>query len=219
MGHFLLTGAFSGLGLALGEELGSRGMKVAGMGRSLGSRDPATLSNFSTVHEMDFATPSPTELDKLISQILATYPEIQLIINAAQIEPLGPMGSLSSIEVAESINVNIASPILIINSFLKFSKHHNKIFVIGSGAANYQITGWDLYSIGKSALLKSIDFISKTRPGVAYWVEPGVIDTAMQAKLRSSNWGIKIDRLATPKEAAVAVANQILNVDLSTERQ
>jgi hypothetical protein len=50
-------------------------------------------------------------------------------------------------------------------------------------------------------------------------VEPGVIDTAMQAKLRSSNWGIKIDSLATPKEAAVVVANQILNVDLSTERQ
>jgi benzil reductase ((S)-benzoin forming) len=212
MGHFLLTGAFSGLGLALGVELGSRGMKVAGMGRSLESRDPAILSTFSTVHEVDFAHPSSTHIESVISELVTIHPSVQLIINAAQIDPLGSLGSLDNSDIEQSIAVNITTPLLIINSFLYFTHSNNRIFIIGSGAAKHTIEGWDLYSIGKSTLLRSMDFINASSPGTVTWLEPGVIDTAMQARLKSSSWGLETGKLPSPAEAARKLAEQIVAV-------
>jgi len=213
MGHFLITGAFSGLGLALSEELVAQGMTVSGIGRSISSRDRTTLDIFSSVHDLDFSAPSAFGVQEVISELTATHPSSRLIINAAQIEPLGPLGSLYNSDIEKSLNVNLTSALLILNSFLDCTHSANPIYVIGSGAANHTIKGWDIYSIGKSALLRAIDFINQTTPGVALWLEPGVIDTNMQKRLRSSDWGIPSSNLPS----AARVAHELVsNMSLST---
>jgi benzil reductase ((S)-benzoin forming) len=209
MGHFLVTGAFSGLGLALSEEIVARGMTVSGIGRSISERDPNTLKIFSSVYEMDLSSPSATEVHKVTAELCATYPDSQLIINAAQIKPLGPLGSLNNSDIEGSLNVNINSALFIMNSFLNCTHSANPIYVIGSGAANHTIDGWDIYSIGKSALLRAIDFINATTPGTAKWLEPGVIDTHMQKSLRSSNWGLSPSELPSPGQVASELMSQI----------
>jgi NADP-dependent 3-hydroxy acid dehydrogenase YdfG len=211
MGHFLVTGAFSGLGLALSEEIVARGMTVSGIGRSISKRDPNTLKIFSSVYEMDLSAPSATEVHKVISELCATYPDSQLIINAAQIEPLGPLGSLKNSDIEESLNVNITSALFILNSFLDSTHSANSIYVIGSGAANHTIEGWDIYSIGKSALLRAIQFINATSPRTAQWLEPGVIDTHMQKRLRSSNWGLSPIELPSPAYVSSELVNQMFS--------
>jgi benzil reductase ((S)-benzoin forming) len=211
MGHFLITGAFSGLGLALSEELVAQGMSVSGIGRSINNRDGSTLDIFTSVHEMDLSAPSAAGVQKVISDLIATHPDTRLIINAAQIEPLGPLGSLQNSDIGKSLNVNITSALFVMNSFLDCTHSVNPIYVIGSGAANQTIEGWDIYSIGKSALLRAIDFINATTPRTATWLEPGVIDTNMQERLNSSDWGL----LAQPLVPANDVATTLLNIIMS----
>ena len=201
MGHFLITGAFSGLGLALSEELVAQGMSVSGIGRSISNRDGSTLDIFNSVHEMDLSAPSATGVQKVISELIATHPDTRLIINAAQIEPLGPLGSLKNSDIEESLNVNITSALFIMNSFLDCTQSRNNIYVVGSGAAVHTIEGWDIYSIGKSALMRTIEFINAISPGIAQWLEPGVIDTHMQERLRSSKWG--------PQDPPIVPANVV----------
>jgi benzil reductase ((S)-benzoin forming) len=210
MGHFLVTGAFSGLGLALSEEIVARGMTVSGIGRSISERDPNTLKIFSSVYEMDLSSPSATEVHKVIAELGATYPDFQLIINAAQIEPLGPLGSLKNSDIEESLNVNINSALFIMNSFLDCTHSANPIYVIGSGAAEHTIEGWDIYSIGKSALRRAIDFVNSATPGIAQWLEPGVIDTHMQERLRSSNWGLQTEQLVPANVVALELIKFIM---------
>ena len=202
MGHFLITGAFSGLGLALSEELVAQGMSVSGIGRSISNRDGGTLDIFSSVHEMDLSAPSATGVQKVVSDLIAIQPDTRLILNAAQIEPLGPLGSLQNSDIGESLNVNITSALFVMNSFLNCTHSANPIYVIGSGAANHTIEGWDMYSIGKSALLRTIDFINAATPGIAQWLEPGVINTNMQERLKSSAWGLSPNEL--PSAAQVS---------------
>ena len=209
MGHFLITGAFSGLGLALSEEIVARGMTVSGIGRSISKRDPSTLKIFSSVHEMDLSAPSATEVHEVIAELCATYRDSQLIINAAQIEPLGPLGSLKNSDIEGSLNVNINSALFILNSFLNCTHSANPIYVIGSGAAEHTIEGWDIYSIGKSALRRAIDFVNAATPGIAQWLEPGVIDTHMQESLRSSDWGLSPSELPSPGQVASEIMSQI----------
>ena len=209
MGHFLITGAFSGLGLALSEELVAQGMSVSGIGRTISNRDVSTLDIFSTVHEMDLSAPSATGVQKVISDLIAIQPDTRLILNAAQIEPLGPLGSLQNSDIGESLNVNITSAVFIMNSFLDCTHSANPIYVIGSGAANHTIEGWDIYSIGKSALRRAIDFVNAATPGIAQWLEPGVIDTHMQESLRSSDWGLSPSELPSPGQVASEIMSQI----------
>ena len=209
MGHFLITGAFSGLGLALSEELVAQGMSVSGIGRSISNRAGSTMDIFNSVHEMDLSAPSATGVQKVISELIATHPDTRLIINAAQIEPLGPLGSLKNSDIGESLNVNLTSALLIMNSFLDCTHSANPIYVIGSGAANHTIDGWDIYSIGKSALLRAIDFINATTPGTAKWLEPGVIDTNMQERLKSSNWGISSSELPSAAQVSRELVSQM----------
>jgi benzil reductase ((S)-benzoin forming) len=203
MGHFLVTGAFSGLGLSLSEELVAKGMSVSGIGRSISNRDRSTLDIFSSVHEMDLSAPSATGVQKVISDLIATHPDTQLILNAAQIEPLGPLGTLKNSDIEKSLNVNITSALFIMNSFLNCTQLTNNIYVVGSGAAVHTIEGWDIYSIGKSSLLRAIEFINTTIPGKAHWLEPGVIDTPMQERLRSSNWGLQAEKLVPANVVAL----------------
>ena len=209
MGHFLITGAFSGLGLALSEELVAQGMSVSGIGRTISNRDVSTLDIFSTVHEMDLSAPSATGVQKVISDLIAIQPDTRLILNAAQIEPLGPLGSLQNSDIGESLNVNITSAVFIMNSFLDCTHSANPIYVIGSGAANHTIEGWDIYSIGKSALLRAIDFINAATPGTAAWLEPGVIDTNMQKLLNSSDWGISSSELPSAAQVSRELVSQM----------
>jgi NAD(P)-dependent dehydrogenase (short-subunit alcohol dehydrogenase family) len=131
-------------------------------------------------------------------------------LNAALIDPLGPLGSLNGQAIMEAINVNLASSLLLINSFLRWSPTSSKIFVIGTGAVNQVIQGWDIYSISKGGLRNACDFVNLQNPGKALWIDPGAIDTNMQAALRDSNWAISGVKFDSAEDVAKTVLTQIL---------
>jgi len=214
MGQFLVTGAFSGLGLALSRELHAREFEVIGLGRKIGSREPEILAGFQAVIELDLSHPEPEQLDHQIHTLVNDYPGLNLVLNAAQIDPLGPLGILKSSAIIDAVNVNLTSALLLINSFIRWSPTSSKIFVVGTGAVNTVIEGWDIYSISKLGLKKACDFVNQQHPGRAIWIDPGVIDTTMQSQLRESGWALSNVKLRTPREAARVIADQVIGATL-----
>jgi NAD(P)-dependent dehydrogenase (short-subunit alcohol dehydrogenase family) len=209
MGQFLITGAFSGLGFALSQELLNRDCHVIGLGRDIQSRSEEITCQFTDLIEIDLGQPQPEEITEKIRGAIVRYPNLNLVMNAAQIEPLGTLGSLDNTAIIEAMNVNVTSALLLMNTFLKFSLPSSSIFVIGTGAARHLIPGWDVYSIGKMGLLRSYEFIELQSPGRAMWIDPGVIDTPMQRTLQNSQWHIENVTLSPPHVVAKKIIDLI----------
>jgi len=210
MGQYLITGAFSGLGYALSQELLNRDCQVIGLGRNIQSRSREITAQFTDLIELDLAQPQPDEITEKIRVAVGNHPNLHLVINAAQIEPLGTLGSLDNTAIAEAVNVNLTSALLLMNTFLRFTTPTSRIFVIGTGATRQLIAGWDIYSISKLGLMRAYEFIDSQSPGRAVWIDPGVIDTNMQRQLGKSPWGVSGNDLAPASKVAKGILDTYL---------
>lgn len=114
-----------------------------------------------------------------------------LINNAGWIGPLLPLGEQSDEAIDASIGVNLVAPTILMNRFLKETRDfagRRVIVNITSGAATKPIASWNTYCAAKAA----IDMLSRVaqleHPGVEiYAIAPGVVDTAMQAEIRTGD--------------------------------
>lgn len=178
-----ITGVSKGLGKALAEHYLSKGTNVIGIGRS------GTLShpNFSFI-TCDLENPSLIEKLKL--------PEFQsevILINNAGIIGVGKrISEQLENDIIPVITTNTISPMLLCGKFLSEVPEKTSLTIvnISSGAAKRPIPSWASYCASKAAL----DLFSETiyleeqergRDTKVYSISPGVINTAMQEKIRS----------------------------------
>lgn len=133
------------------------------------------------------------EFQKNISQIdITNCKQLILINNAGLINPIDYVGYLTSKKILDSFSVNLTSPVLLTNSFLKNFQDKNMekyIVNISSGAANYAIQSWSIYCSAKA----SLDMFSKVLneeqqfrafPFKVITFYPGKVDTSMQSTIR-----------------------------------
>lgn len=119
-------------------------------------------------------------------------PEIQLIINTASLSPFGNIAESNTAEISTHLNVNVHSAILLIHQFSSaFQKHPAKktLGYISSGAARRSIEGMALYCASKAALEHfvltfNLEQQRQNTPIEAMVINPGVMDTKMQADIR-----------------------------------
>ena len=101
----------------------------------------------------------------------------------------------SNLAVLANININFTSAILFMSEVVKHFQQHpcRKVLVsISSGAARKAYSGWSLYCSSKAGLESYIRTVaveqeSESHPFVVLNVDPGVMDTDMQALIRSSH--------------------------------
>jgi benzil reductase ((S)-benzoin forming) len=176
----LVTGGSRGLGASLCATYLQCGWDVTEFSRSANSPfsvrvdmgDPEVASNV-------FAE----TCDALAAQDLA---EVVAIGSAATLGPVGPVERAASADIAAHVNVNVTSAMLFVRAFVAAFRDHDcpKAFVnISSGAAGRGLAGWSLYCASKAALEERM----KKHPFRAFSVNPGVMDTAMQAEVRSAS--------------------------------
>jgi len=232
MNYYFITGSSKGIGKALTELLlQSKENFVYGLSRS--NETGAGFKNDNFIHtKIDLNNLSEVKSFEFPSFENATVDSITLVNNSAASSEVIHLGKRSSDNIIEAYNVNIVSPSLLMNSFLKMYQSYNNckriILNISSGASKKAIESWSTYCASKSAL----DMISEVvnleqkikhpdNPVYVFSVGPGVVDTGMQEKLRNvspddfSMVGIFIDlnknnQLADPKDIAVKL-NLILN--------
>ncbi len=189
MNYYFITGTSRGIGKALAELLlKNENNFVYGFSRNNKINSPNysheefDLSNTDLVRDFEFPD-------------LKDAGSIVLINNSAATSEVKRLGNLSQDIIINDFNVNVVSPGLLMNSFIKKYQELNckrMIINISSGAAYRAIESWSVYCGTKAALAmmsEVADVEQKLKfpgnPVHIFSVGPGVVNTEMQTKLRS----------------------------------
>lgn len=222
---FIITGASSGLGKSLVDCLVPEADAIIiSLSRSV-HPDHSPLSDEKFIYiKTDLSLPFSENVISTINAHITDKTILYLINNASVITPINRVGELNAKEVESLIRVNILYPTLLINSILKHFNKNKKVFVnISSGAANRPIQNWSLYCSSKAYLSMYFSSISKEAEldnlVTTFNIDPGVLETNMQKKIRDSNFPDKEyftqlhvnDQLQNPKDAAMIIFKKIVS--------
>lgn len=195
MHYYLLTGASQGLGRALAEAILQRpDTQVLGISRH------ATIEHPRYQHQ-------PLDLSDIeavghnLRKIFGPRPDAQsltLINNAGTLGEIGYVGELPNEHFQFVFDLNVVAPAMLMNTFLSTYGHLGSVprtvLNITSGAAQRPVDGWAAYCASKAALNALSETAQKEQDlrgsGVRIWaLAPGVVDTAMQAHIRTAEVG------------------------------
>ncbi|MEH7440783.1 (S)-benzoin forming benzil reductase [Bacillus sp. JJ1122] len=200
MKYAVITGASRGLGAAAAQQLLAEGISVISIARHENTELKQVAAEAGTGYShYSCNLGSEEQVQNVFSEITETIlkdaEKIFVINNAGVIEPIEVAGELDSSLVMNNVQVNLTAPILICNLILQKAKKTAVEIVIAnvtSGAAERPIHGWSIYCSTKAAInmftmtagleLEKAESNSKI---IAF--SPGIMDTDMQATIRSSS--------------------------------
>jgi benzil reductase ((S)-benzoin forming) len=218
---FIITGTTTGLGESLVDYLiNETPHNVIAISRKITERqlqyDKArfTIILFD-LNRIELFSEIFSQLDNLIQTN-----NIVFISNAATIDPINSIGCFLEEDLKASIHVNFFAPILIVNHLAKIVKEKNVSFInISSGAAHRPIPGWGMYCATKSATNMFFDVLTVENPDIVVKnIDPGVLDTPMQNKLRERQFkGVEefirfktSGLLKNPNEVAAQIVKELI---------
>jgi benzil reductase ((S)-benzoin forming) len=181
-----ITGISKGIGKALFLKSGNKGFRTYGIGRS----NPDNRDSFL---ELDLGNASAIESFNF-PELPPGIQEVWLINNAGLIGPISHVTSQSYTQISEVIQVNLIGIIHLSNLFLKAygDRKGLKIINLSSGAAHSPIASWATYCTSKAGLEMYAAVLQKECDESGsnvkvFSIAPGVVDTDMQAEIRSSD--------------------------------
>jgi benzil reductase ((S)-benzoin forming) len=224
MNLYIVTGATKGLGLELARQIAA---DPANRLMTLG-RAPSDATNI----EVDLADGAALEraCDELERRIAgATFVRAVLYNNAGVVSPVGPLEKVEAAALERNLAVNFTAPILLMRRFLRATEgvKLRRVVNISSGAARRPVSGWTAYCAAKAGLemASRVVALEAAQRGLAIEVAslaPGVIDTPMQATVRSASEDdfADVERFRAMKaegvlRPAAAVAADILRLEVA----
>lgn len=200
----IVTGGSRGLGAALCEQLLADGFHLIEFSRS--APHPYSVA-------IDLADPLDARAKSdaaLVSIDASVVTELVVVHNAGTLDPIGPASRKAPSDIVANLNTNLVSPIAILAGVAaKFQDNSCRKVVacVSSGAALRPFSGWSLYDAAKAGMdhfvrTLALEQASLPHPFIAVNFDPGVIDTEMQALIRSStkNDFPDVDRFIQRKE-------------------
>lgn len=191
---YLVTGASKGLGRSICEVLATNGFTVIGIARN--SIELSSLENYlkninpkSGIFACDLS--SENQIALTADKITNDFPLIHGLIHNAGI--IGPVGSMFNVETNlwnETIQVNL----LAVQQLTKLlypsmvNAQRCRVTTISSGAAVNSLESWSAYCTSKAGLemwTRSLADEGSSHGISAVSVAPGIVDTDMQATIRS----------------------------------
>ncbi len=215
----IVTGASRGLGRAIGIELARRGVAVALAARREEDCRPvaeeiAAAGGAASAHRCDVSRAD--EVKALVSAVVAAHGQVDILVNnAGVIEPIGRIGACDEGAWRRNLEVNVCGPFYAVQAVLPHMAANGggTIVSISSGAAHAPVEGWSAYCASKAALAMLTRSIASELAGqgvLCYGLQPGVVDTDMQATIRASGVNevsrLRRDQLAPPEVPARLVA-------------
>jgi len=199
MKYAVITGVSRGLGESVAKQMMEQGTSVIGLSRSPNEelQSIAEKNQVSYEHyKCDLS--SENEIENVFTQIIdyikgQESDKVYVVNNAGVVEPMQKVGGLPANEVVQHMHVNLIAPMLITNLFMqKCSDIEVTTVNITSGAANRAVYGWSVYGSSKAGLnyFTSTTALEQEKNGVPHKIvafSPGVMDTDMQADIRSSS--------------------------------
>lgn len=131
-----------------------------------------------------------------VSQAVATACDFAsglaaIVNNAAIVTPLARLHLGDPDAWAEAMRVNVLGPYNAIRAALPVLRRGGVIVNLSSGAAHRPVEGWSAYCASKAALAMLTRSVFAEYGDVVrvYGVQPGLLDTDMQAEIRASGLG------------------------------
>jgi NAD(P)-dependent dehydrogenase (short-subunit alcohol dehydrogenase family) len=192
-GVAVVTGVSKGLGASLAAALADRSFEVIGLGRSAAKGLEPPRCRLVAADLADVRALAPI-VETLFADLAARQPgTIVVINNAAVAGPTGTVGALDAGEVGQSLAVNLLAPAIVADAFVRaFAPHggDRRLINVSSGAAVRPLPGGGVYCVAKAGLemLTQVVAAEQGPHGIrAITIRPGIIDTPMQAFLRSQS--------------------------------
>jgi NAD(P)-dependent dehydrogenase (short-subunit alcohol dehydrogenase family) len=185
----IVSGASSGIGLALAKSVPWPGARVVGVSR----RPTAGLEHLAA----DLAEPAQWQrvIDFFERELARFSGDRVVFVHAAgTLEPIGFAGEVDGAAYQRAVLLGSACPQVLGDAFLRAARGTRAecvLLFITSGAASHAYAGWSAYGAGKAA----IDQWARTagmEQGLrgdrvrVLAVAPGVVDTAMQDQIRAT---------------------------------
>lgn len=199
MKYAVITGVSRGLGDSIAKKMMEKGTNVIGLSRSKNEE----LQSVADKHKVTYDhytcdLSSESEIESVFTQIIDAIKEkeadkVYVVNNAGVVEPIQKVGDLPANEVVQHLHVNFIAPMLVTNLFTKQGSDLDVTTVnITSGAANRAVYGWSVYGSSKAGLnyftsTTALEHKQNEIPHHIVAFSPGVMDTDMQAEIRSSS--------------------------------
>ena len=222
----IVTGASRGLGHALAYGLLKPDTHVISIARSDNAElDRQAAACGATLQQVRADLSDPAAAQACAETVMAGLPRqaqrYLLINNAGSVEPISQANDLTdALAVARAFDLNVTSVIVLIAAFLRATPNTSdrRILNISSGAGRNPTPGWGVYCATKAALDHYTQVLNAENHGLrVVSLAPGVIDTGMQEKIRSSDASQfpNVDRFAQMHEqgqlsSPTVVAEKIL---------
>ena len=187
----IVTGASRGLGLAAARSAASLGARVILAARTADALDRAARKIEAQGGEARAVPADVTSLDdcrRIIDTALSQYGQIDgLIHNSGMIQPIAPLASADPLAWQENWRVNLLAPVLLTRLALRHLRMtRGRVISVSSGASINVVRGWGAYSTAKAALNHFTAILAAEEPEItALAFRPGLVDTQMQAEIRS----------------------------------
>ncbi len=191
----LVTGGGRGLGRAVALGLAAEGAHVAVLARSAEqvtavAREIESHGRRALPVQVDVA--SWESVSRAVEQVLAVFGRVDILVNnAGVIEPVAPAHRADPHAWSYNIDVNLKGPFYLVRSLLPtmLAQGRGVIVNVGSGAAHRVVTSWSAYCAAKAGLYHFTRVLAAELEGTGIRVNsvrPGVVDTAMQARIRET---------------------------------
>jgi NAD(P)-dependent dehydrogenase (short-subunit alcohol dehydrogenase family) len=213
----LVTGASRGIGAAAALALAQRGFLPVLAVRQPASADEAleaVASNGLRALRVACDVSDTASCQAAVSECLRLAGGLDVLVNnAGQIEPIGRVDETDPRDWAAAIDVNLVGPYRMAHAALPalLESAQACILNISTGAAHAPREGWSAYCSAKAGLVMLTRSLALEYPKVAtYGLQPGVVDTGMQVRIRASGINeisrIPRDKLAAPERPAAFIA-------------
>jgi NAD(P)-dependent dehydrogenase (short-subunit alcohol dehydrogenase family) len=173
----LLTGASSGIGAQVSEELASRGCRVAGAGRNAAALALAPNGPFEVAIVRDLTEPgAPREV---VEKAVAQLGGLDVVISNAGAGWSGPFESMLPEEIDAMVDINLRAPLHLAHAAAPYLLASNgQLILVGSIAGLVGVAGETAYATAKAGLRGLADSLRAEWPGVTVTlVSPGAVQT------------------------------------------
>ena len=224
----VITGGSRGLGRALCEQYLMCGYEVIEFSRT-------APHVFSVRLDLAFPERSQAVVAKAVGSVdLASLQELVVINNAGTLTPIGVSSHKPAEALLGNLNTNFTSAILVLSVLVatfQSVRCIKRVVNISSGAALKGYAGWSLYCASKAGMESYIRALAveqqtELHPFTAINIDPGVIDTDMQALIRAASVADfpELERfiqrkrqggLAKPSDVAAAILRILASPSLS----
>lgn len=214
----LITGAGAGIGAETAIHLARQGHNVV-----VAVRNPGKVNDL-VAHLKDAGGDALAvqcdvrigdEVERAVAKAVSYFGGLDIVINnAGRIDPIGLIAETDPASWRDTLETNLFGAYLVTRVALGQMKNDGGTIInVSTGAAHTAREGWSAYCATKAGLAmftRSIALEYGAAGIRAFGVQPGVVDTDMQVKIRSSGVNeiskIRREDLLSPSRPAAAIA-------------